>query len=178
MDSKRLDFGNDLAGRQGSLGLCSHHQPWGSCSVEGCREVWRLYQQSLDEDRKVKGGRIHARKAKKSRGNTESEFEIALGESSLFNHQEDDIGLPEEVDESGPDSAQRKLFRNIFPDEITIRAAVQFKALTPRQANLLKAYFDSDEMLPNYKRWDFIGQKIRCSGKTVERESEPWWRSS
>ena len=27
-----------------------------------------------------------------------------------------------------------------------------------------------DEGLPSYKRWDRIGKKIGCSGKTVERE--------
>jgi hypothetical protein len=42
--------------------------------------------------------------------------------------------------------------------------------VTLRQAELLEAYFESDEDLANYKRWDAIGQKIGCSGKTVERE--------
>jgi len=47
---------------------------------------------------------------------------------------------------------------------------VQFRAVTLRQAELLEAYFDSDDGLANYKRWNAIGQKIGCSGRTVERE--------
>ena len=64
----------------------------------------------------------------------------------------------------------RKLFKNIFPDAITLQAAIQFKAVTLRQGQVLKEYFDSDEGLPDHKRWNAIGKKIRFSGKTVERE--------
>lgn len=64
----------------------------------------------------------------------------------------------------------QKTLREIFPDAITLRGAVQFRAITLRQAQVLKGYFESDDGLPPGKRWNTIGEKIGWSGKTIGRE--------
>jgi hypothetical protein len=171
LDSKSLDIGNDFVQGEASA-LCSHGQQWQSCTTEACQEIWRLYQESINEERQVKAGLGYARKAQKSRRKSKSQYEIALEEPHVLRREDYEIKLPEELAENQSEADQRKLFRNVFPDENTIRAAVQFGALTLRQASLLEAYFESDETLPLYKRWDSIGEKISWSRKTVEREFE------
>jgi hypothetical protein len=142
----------------------------GSCTSEDCQEIYKLHQQRVKEEQREFNDWIYAKKARKRRGKKKSEYEIALEKSRVSRREDYEIKLPEELADKQSDAVQRKLFRNIFPDEITIRAAVQFKALTPRQARLLEAYFESDETLSLHKRWHSIGKKIGCSGKTVGRE--------
>jgi hypothetical protein len=141
------------------------------CTSEDCREIWQLHQQALDEERREENARVYAQKALKKRGKTKSEFEIALEQSPVSNCEDYEFKITEDKfeNESGPGD-RRKLFRNIFADEITFRAALQFRVLTLRQACLVKAYLDSDDELPNHKRWAAIGRRIGRSGKTVERE--------
>jgi hypothetical protein len=153
------------------LAACVHGQPGESCENPRCREIWRLYQQAVQEERREENDWVCAHNARKRRGKTKSQYEIALENARVSKSEDCEIKAADNRDESQLESVgNRKRFPNLFPDEITLRAAVQFRAVTPRQEQLLKAYLESDEGLPNYKRWDAIGQKIGCSGKTVERE--------
>jgi hypothetical protein len=137
----------------------------------GCREIWRLYQKSTEEKRRELNGSVYAKKARKNRGNKQSEYEIAAEELHVSKFEDFELKLLEEMSESDSESpVQSKTFQRIFPDEITIRAALQSRALTLRQVCLLKAYLDTDDALPNRKRWEAIGRRIGRSGKTVERE--------
>jgi len=114
---------------------------------------------------------VATQKARARRGKKKSRYEIALEKSRITNREDYDIKLPSQDDEQEREiHTGAKLLRNVFPDEITLRAAVQFRAVTLRQAELLEAYFDSEEGLASYKMWEVIGRKIGCSGKTVERE--------
>jgi hypothetical protein len=163
-------MGNDFANGEVELGLCNHQQPWETCTSEVCQEIWGLCRKSLREDRQVKAGRAYAANARKSRRKTKSQYDIALDKPQLGKREDHELKIAEELTEHDTELDQLKLLQKIFPDEITMRAAVQFKVLTLRQVRLLEAYFESDETLPLYKRWDSIGEKIGCSGKTVGRE--------
>jgi hypothetical protein len=150
---------------------CKHGQRWENCTSENCREIWQLHQQALDEERREENARVYAQKAIKKREKKKSEYEIALEQSPVSNCEDYEIRMAEDkVENESEPGDRRKLFRNIFADEITFRAALQFRALTLRQACLLKAYLDSNDKLSNHKRWSAIGRRIGRSGKTVERE--------
>jgi hypothetical protein len=131
-----------------------------------------LYAKAIQEERREYEEWVYTQNARKKRRKGKSQYEIALEKSRVSKVEDYELKLPEDVKaESQLEPADsRKLFRNIFPDEMTIRAAVQFRVLTPRQASLLRAYLSSDDDLVKYKRWDEIGTKIGWSGKTVERE--------
>jgi hypothetical protein len=171
MYSRSVDVCNKFVQDDSSPLRCKHGQPWENCTSENCPEIWQLHQQALDEERREENARVYAQKALKKRGKTKSEFEIALEQSPVSNCEDYEFKITEDKfeNESGPGD-RRKLFRNIFADEITFRAALQFRVLTLRQACLVKAYLDSDDELPNHKRWAAIGRRIGRSGKTVERE--------
>jgi hypothetical protein len=173
LDSRSLDFGNDPVRDDASLQSCEHGQPWESCEDEDSREIGRLDRERVQEEDRERDARVYAQKYGKRRPEGKSQYEIALEQPRVLKREDYEIKLPEEEEEEESQSAPpapRKLFCNIFPDEITLRAALQFKALTTFQANLLRAYVDFDNELPTYKIWKTIGEKIGCSGKTVERE--------
>lgn len=171
MDRQSLGFGNDSVQNDSVLSECTHGQPWDSCHEADCQEIWQLYQQALLEERREEADRVYAQRARKRRGKKKSEFEIALETTGASNAEDNETSVADEEANPEPEPPRaRKLFREIFPDEITLRAAVQFRAVTLRQGELLEAYLESDDGLPDYKRWDAIGRKIACSGRTVERE--------
>ena len=138
-----------------------------------CREIWQLLQEQRKEHRKdEEDWRISEIFPK--RRIRKSQYEIALEQKSKNRVVSSDYeylanAKADELPDAIPPRA-RKLFQNIFPDAITLRAAIQYKAVTLRQGQILKEYFASDERLPAHKRWDSIGRKIGFSGKTVERE--------
>ena len=171
MDKKSLALGNDSAETESVLKQCEHGLAWEACEFANCQEIWRLYQAAIQEEFCQRADWVATQRARARRGKKKSQYERALEKSRIANRDDYDFKLPSEDDEKEPEiHTGAKLLRNIFPDEITLRAAVQFRALMLRQAELLEAYFASDEGLPNYKRWDTIGREIGCSGKTVERE--------
>ena len=172
MDKKSLALGNDPAESESFLRECEHGVAWEACEVANCQEIWRLYQAAIQEESRQRADWVATQRARARRGKKKSQYERALEKSRIANRDDYDFKLPSEDDEKEPEiHTGAKLLRNIFPpDEVTLRAAVQFRALTLRQAELLEAYFASDEGLANYKRWDAIGREIDCSGKTVERE--------
>ena len=171
MDKQSLALGNDASETQSVLSRCEHGIGWEECESANCQEIWRLYQRAIQEESRQRADWVATQKARARRGKKKSQYELALEKARIANREDYDIKLRREND--GQDSeidAGAKLLRDVFPDEITLRAAVQFRAVTLRQAELLEAYFDSDDGLANYKRWNAIGQKIGCSGRTVERE--------
>jgi len=171
LDKQYLALGNDSAENDSILRQCEHGVGWEACESANCQEIWRLYQRAVREESRQRASWIAAQKARARRGKTKSQYELALEKSLISNRGDYDIKLPSENNEQELEiDAGAKLLRDVFPDEITLRAAVQFRAVTLRQAELLEAYFEADEGLANYKRWDAIGRKINCSGKTVERE--------
>ena len=173
MDKGSLDFGNDSVLNDPVLSRCGHGKRWDLCELADCREIWQLLQQQRKEQRRDEENWISAELAKKWRGK-KSEYEIALEQKQrerIVNSDYEYLAavkaedLPDAIRTSDP-----KLFWDIFPDAITLKAAIQFKAVTLRQGQVLKEYFDADEGLPDYKKWDAIGKQIGFSGKTVERE--------
>jgi len=171
LGKQSLAFGNDASETQSVLSRCEHGIGWEECESANCQEIWRLYQRAIQEESRQRADWVATQKARARRGKKKSQYELALEKARIANREDYDIKLRREND--GQDSeidAGAKLLRDVFPDEITLRAAVQFRAVTLRQAELLEAYFDSDDGLANYKRWNAIGQKIGCSGRTVERE--------
>ena len=171
MDKQSLALGNDSAESKSVVTECGHGLRWEACESANCQEIWHLYQGAIQEESRQRADWVAAQKARARRGKKKSEYEIALEQSRASKREDYEIKLPRKDDEEEPEVlATAKRLRNVFPDEMTLRAAVQFRALTLRQAELLEAYFESDEGLANYRRWDAIGRKINCSGKTVERE--------
>jgi hypothetical protein len=153
-----------------ALRQCEHGIAWEACESANCQEIWRLYQRAIQEESRERADWVATQRARASRGKKKSQYDLALEESRIADGEDHDIKASEDDEQEPEIHSGAKLLRNIFPDEITLQAAVQFRAVTLRQAELLEAYFDSDEGLANYKRWDAIGRKIGCSGKTVERE--------
>jgi hypothetical protein len=171
LDKQSLAVGNHSLESESILKQCEHGLGWEECESGNCQEIWQLYQRAIREESRQRADWVAAQKARARRGKKKSKYEIALEQSRASKREDYEIKLPRKDDEGEPKVlATAKLLRNVFPDEMTLRAAVQFRAVTLRQAELLEAYFDSDEGLANYKRWDAIGRKIGCSGKTVERE--------
>jgi len=174
VDRESLDLGNDLVLDDPALGQCSHGRPWNLCEIAECQAIGRLIQEQRKEQRKDERDWRDYEFVEKRRGQR-SEYDIALEQNDNQRVITDDYEnlaafnvtyLPD--DQTQPDA--RKLLRNIFRDPITIQAAVQFKAVTPRQGQVLKGYLESDQKLSLNKRWNAIGKKIRFSGRTVERE--------
>jgi hypothetical protein len=171
LDKQSLALGNDSLESESILKQCEHGLGWEECESGNCQEIWGLYQRAIQGESRQRADWVAAQKARARRGKKKSKYEIALEQSRASKRKDYEIKLPRKDDEEEAEVlATAKLLRNVFPNEITLRAAVQFRAVTLRQAELLEAYFDSDEALANYKRWDAIGRKIGCSGKTVERE--------
>ena len=156
--------------RGGLLSLrCEHGELFESCIVEGCAEIWQLYQDAVQEKRGEFSGQVYRRNARNNRGERKSEYDVAIEKYSVSKYQ-DDQRKPEEILENqSKREVSRKLFRNIFADEMTLRAALQYRVLKLSQVCLIKAYLDSDDELPNYKRFDAIGRRLGISGKTAER---------
>ena len=170
LDKRSLALGNDSVENQSALRQCEHGIAWEACESANCQEIWRLYQRAIQEESRERADWVATQRARASRGKKKSQYDLALEESRIADGEDHDIKASEDDEQEPEIHSGAKLLRNIFPDEITLRAAVQFRAVTLRQAELLEAYFDSDEGLANYKRWDAIGRKIGCSGKTVGRE--------
>ena len=169
------DLGNDSI--NWGLESCAHGRSWHACQEADCQEIWRIYQKGLEEIRKLDNQRPFSKKALKYWSEQKSEYEIELDKKSRDLKPEDyEIKLPamplsDEHEDPTPEPKRPVSinFRTIFPDELTLRAAVQFRALTLWEGRLMEAYLRSDESLPAYKRWEAIGEKIGCSGKTVAR---------
>ena len=144
---------------------CEHGELFESCIVEGCAEIWQLYQDAVQEKRGEFSGQVYRRNARNNRGDRKSEYDVAIEKYSVSKYQD-----PEKILENqSKREVSRKLFRNIFADEMTFRAALQYRVLKLSQVCLIKAYLDSDDELPNYKRFDAIGKRLGISGKTAER---------
>jgi hypothetical protein len=155
-----------------SLSLrCEHGELLQSCIMESCIEMWRLYQQAINEKQREYDEWVYAQNAKRKRGKSKSEFEIAIEQPGVSNKREDyELKLPEETLETTPaPEVPRKMFRTLFADEMTFRAALQFRVLKLSEACLVKAYLASNDKLPDSKRWAAIGKRLGISGKTVER---------
>jgi hypothetical protein len=175
VDRESLDCGNDSVLNDPLLGQCRHGKRWDMCEMAACREIWQLYQkQWKDHRRDVKDWQNAYFVEKRRKRGIKSQYEIALEQKQnkrVISSDDDGIEGANADEQTDPIPAGgKKLFRYIFPDKITLQAAVQFKAVTLRQGQVLKGYFDSDEALPISKRWAAIGKKIGFSGKTVERE--------
>ena len=173
MDRDSLDFGNDPVLNDPVLRLCAHGKRWDLCEMTDCREIWQLLQEQRKERRRdEEDWRISEIFPK--RREKKSQYEIALEQKKNEWVVGSDYEYIAAVTADGlPDAIPpppEKLFQNIFPNAITLQAAIQFKALTLRQGQVLREYLDSDEGLPDYKKWDAIGKQIGFSGKTVERE--------
>jgi hypothetical protein len=183
VDRESLDIGNDSVLNDPELGRCSHGKRWDLCKAVECKAIWPLLEKQHEERRDDERDWRDYKLVEKRRGK-KSEYDIALEQKDKQRVITDDYEnlaafhvnyLPDPV---RPDA--RKLLRKVFPDPITIQAAVQFKAVTLRQAQVLREYFKSDERLSDRnesnrrlsdnKRWNAIGKKIGFSGKTVERE--------
>src|SRR5215471_1525500 len=127
------------------LTACVHGQRWESCTIADCQEIWRLHLQSVQEERREANDWAYARKARKGRGNRKSEYQTALETTGAPNGNDDEIRVAgDEVIPKPELPRAKKRFREVFPDEMTLRAALQFRAVTLRQAQLLEAYFESD----------------------------------
>jgi hypothetical protein len=149
---------------------CKHGELLQSCTLDGCPEIYALYQESVQEKQRELNDRIYAEIAKRKRGKTKSEFEIVLEQSGVSKRENYELKLPEEFSEAmAAPEVPRKLFRIVFADEMALRAVLQSRLLTVRQMCLLKAYLVSDDE-PDYKRWNAIGRRLGVSGRTVERE--------
>jgi hypothetical protein len=149
---------------------CEHGELLESCKVDGCAEIWLLYQDAVDEKRREYDQWVYTQNAKRKRRKTKSEFEIALEKSRVFKREDYEPTLPEEILKTGLEpEVPRKLFQNIFADETTFRVALQFRVLKLSEVCLIKAYLASDQELPDSKRWAAIGKRLGVSGKTVER---------
>lgn len=130
-----------------------------------------MNQEQIAENQHQKNEWVYALIARKKRGKKKSQYEIALETARVSNPDNYETGVSNDSDKNQTQQqSPRKLFENVFPDKITLQAALQFRALTERQRNMIKAHFIVDKGLPSYKRWDLIGKKIGWSGKTVERE--------
>jgi hypothetical protein len=150
---------------------CKHGELLQSCTLDGCVEIYALYQESVEEKRREFIDRIYAEIAKRKRGKTKSEFEIVLEQPGVSKREDYELKLPEEISEAmAAPEVPRKLFRILFADEMALRAVLQSRSLTLRQMCLLKAYLGTNEELTDYKRWNAIGRRLGISGKTVERE--------
>jgi len=173
VDRESLDFGNDPVLSDPELRDCVHGKRRDLCEMADCREIWQLLQkQRIDQRRDKEAVRISEIFPKRRMRITR--YEIALEQNRKDPAVTSDYEYianknAEELPDAIPPRA-RKLFQKIFPDAITLRAAIQFKAVTLRQGQVLKEYFFSSEELPVHKRWSAIGRKIGFSGKTVERE--------
>jgi hypothetical protein len=138
--------------------------------LDGCAEIWRLHREAVEEERREANDRIYAENAKRKRRKSKSEFEIAIEQPGVSKREDYEPKLPEEISETTPaPEVPRKLFRILFADEMTFRAALQYRMLKLSEACLIKAYMASDEELPDSKRWAAIGKRLGVSGKTVER---------
>src|SRR4029079_3016560 len=131
------------------------------------RETGGLYQRKIQEESRQRADWVATQKARARRGKKKSQYELALEKARIANREDYDIKLRREND--GQDSeidAGEKLLRDVFPDEITLRAAVQFRAVKLRKAYLQEAYFDPDDGRANYKRWNAIGQTVGWPRRT------------
>jgi len=179
LDRESLDFGNDSVLSDPVLRECRHGKRWNLCEMADCREIWQLLQkQRKDHRRDEKDWQNAYFVEKRRKRGLKSQYEIALEQEEKQERRDRVLksdyeylanAKADELPDAPPPRA-RKLFQKIFPDAITLRAAIQFKAVTLRQGQVLKEYFVSSEELPVHKRWDAIGKKIGFSGKTVERE--------
>jgi len=170
VDKESLGLGNDSVLNDPELSHCTHGKRWDLCEMADCREIWELLQQQREERSRDEWDWSHPDLVEKKRGK-KSQYEIALEQKQSDRViGSDDTGVKAANGDDLPDPIPARDLRKIFPDAITLRAAVQFRAITLRQAQVLKGYFDSDQGLPDQKRWAAIGEKIGWSGKTVERE--------
>ena len=136
LDRESLDLGNDLV-VDPALGQCPHGKPWNLCEMADCAAIWLLLQEQRKEWGKDERDRRDYKLVEKQRGR-KSEYEIALEQKDKQRVITDDyenlaaFNVNHLPDPTPPHS--RKLLQNIFPDPITLQAALQFKAVTPRQA--------------------------------------------
>jgi len=170
---RSLELSNDFDTGRSLEPHCQHGSEWNSCIDPGCREVWDLYQkQSKDIRDELKG----AHHALKGGGQKKSQYEIELEERPQLEFIDEKEAA--DVDEQSTTASKIvRRFADIFPDDITIRAAVQYQGLTPRQGKILKKYLKAEKNAIEAHKdlkltvlWKQIGQKVGCSGKTVERE--------
>jgi len=61
--------------------------------------MWRLYQRAIHEVSRQRANWGAAQKARSRRGKTNSQYELALEKSRIFNRKDYDIKLPRENDE-------------------------------------------------------------------------------
>jgi hypothetical protein len=159
----------DVEGDSASL-RCEHGELLQSCTSERCAETWRLHREAVEEERREANDRIYAENAKRKRRQSKSEFEIAIEQSDVSKREDYELKLPEEISQTTPaPEVPRKLFRILFADEMTFRIALQYRVLKLSEVCLIKAYLDSDDELPDSKRWEAMGKRLGISGKTVER---------
>lgn len=164
LDKQSLALGNDFDMSRSLRARCEHGAMLYSCADSRCREIWTLYQEQIKEQWAEVRAQGQAQQARKNRGEKTSQYEIALEKRAHVEAEEtqgDPAGSPE-----GP---KYQSFSDVFPDQITLRAAVQFSALTPRESKILEAYVEADRETPPTKLWDQIGRKVGWSGRTVCR---------
>jgi hypothetical protein len=137
--------------------------------VYGCAAIWRLYQEAVQEKRGEASGRVYTWNAENTRGKRKSEYEVALEKYSASKYQDDETKPEEILEGQCKREVPRKLFRNIFADEMALRAALRYRVLKLSEVCLIKAYLASDDDLSDSKRWVAIGKRLGVSGKTVER---------
>jgi hypothetical protein len=173
LDKQSSALGNHSSESESILKQCEHGLGWEECESGNCQEIWRLYQRAIQEESRQRADWVAAKRARARRGKKKSRYEIALEQSRASKREDYEIKLPRKDDEGDPEvRAPAKQLRNVFPDEITLRAAVQFRAVTLRQAELIEAYFESDEGLANYKRWMQSGEKSAAQEKQSSVNSE------
>jgi len=96
-----------------------------------------MNQEQIGEVEGQKSDWIYALKVRKRRGNKKSQYEIALEKARVSNPDNYESGVSNDSDKNeAQEKSSRKSFRNVFPDKITLQAALQFKALTERQRNV------------------------------------------
>ena len=131
MDKKSLALGNDPAESESFPRECKHGVAWEACEVVNCQAIWRLHQEAVHEEAREKADWVAAQNARARRGRKKSRYEIALEQSRVSKLEDYEIKLPSKDDEEEPEiDSVAKILRNVFPDEITLRAAVQFRAVT------------------------------------------------
>jgi len=175
LDTESLEFSNDFD-QNGPLGQCLHGYKWDSCRDPQCQEIWNLCQEQAREHLREIKGKQQTRRPLKERGEKTPQYEIALEEESKsrFLDEKEELRGDDEVTVT-PWVIRR--FADIFPNDISIRAAIQFKALTQRGGKILRRYLEAEKEAREANKeliltalWEKIGQEVGCSAKTVGRE--------
>lgn len=78
MDKESLDLGNDSVLNDPDLGRCEHGKRRDLCELADCREIWQLFQESLQERQRDERDWRDAAIVEKRRGN-KSEYEGRAG---------------------------------------------------------------------------------------------------